>query len=154
MSRLSVRATVALVVLLLSAACTGAEPNPEPPLRTLKPVEEISINQLGRLTPYSGLARSLEFGLPRARALVEGLRRERPSWLRYIRDVMVMSSSPSPSAPATALVQTGIFINEPGREVGRTICRSFLNREMKAVSVRAASRVKAFGPLLAGCSAE
>ena len=40
MSRLSVRATVALAVLLLGVACTG-EPNPEPKVRAQKPVKKI-----------------------------------------------------------------------------------------------------------------
>jgi hypothetical protein len=144
---------VALVAGLLAVSCTQAEPKPEPPLRTLKPVEEISI-QVGLRTPVPWLDRSLRVGLPRAKALVAELRRERPSWLRYIRKVNVMTGSRSRSAPATALVQTGIFINEPGREVGRTICQSLLNRKMKAVSVLGASRVKLWGPLLARCSTE
>lgn len=152
MSRFSIRATVALAVLLLSAACTGAEPKHEPQLRTLKPVKEISINRLGTHTAL--VSDHPKVSSPRAKALVAELRRERPSWLRYIRAVNVMPDSRSRSAPGTALVQTGIFINEPGREVGRTICRSLLNRGMKAVWVRQASRFKSIGPSLAVCSTE
>lgn len=155
----------ALVAGLFLVSCTGAEPEEDthsgvPPIqrvRFLKPVGEIAVNP--QTLGYSSIVwMPRQIGRPldkRAEVLVAELRRERPWWLRHIRGVHVVAGSRSRSGlPVLAMVNTGIFINDPGREAGRTICRSLLKRPMKGVSVFGVRKVYApqLPLVLATCS--
>jgi hypothetical protein len=110
-------------------------------LRFLKPGKRIIINPtvLGASNAmYS--PRSPRFDPERASVLVAGLRRDQPTWLRYIQTVSVIAADRLTAFPVTAGVQTGIFPNEPGKEVGRKICRSLLNRGMERAGVAGTPR--------------
>jgi hypothetical protein len=89
-------------------------------------------------------------------ALVRQLRQGKPSWLRYVKAVEISTWVRSPLAPdpksqtpsgpeffpqngaegsRELLVQTGIWLNEPGKDVGAEICRALLQEKLDTVSI-------------------
>jgi hypothetical protein len=103
-------------------------------MRALKPVEKIVVPAaMCTPSPLSGHC-PLYHLLPKdqraAKVLVAELRQDKPSWLRYVRTIEVRTDFGTGGVgPPQAIVETGIFLNETGREVGRTICESMLERE-------------------------
>jgi len=72
------------------------------------------------------------------------LRQDKPSWLRYIKAVEISSSSfgqlgVSPQHVAEGdlelRVQTGIWFNEPGKDVGTEICLAMLEEKLDTVTI-------------------
>ncbi len=89
-------------------------------------------------------------------ALVGQLRQDKPSWLRYVKAVEISSWAPRPLAGDTKshipsrlrlspqygaendrelLVQTGIWFNEPGKDVGAEICLALLEEKWDTVTI-------------------
>jgi hypothetical protein len=143
----------ALVAGLLSISCTANEaeqPTPATPgnkVRVLptNPVKEIAVNEqwcdeTTRCIPDWG---QLKEDRPEAKALVAELREDSPSWLRYVLAVDLRVFPPigmrieGDDPPPVSLVEirTGIARNNPGIEVGRTICQSVLDRGLGSVTV-------------------
>ncbi len=170
---MSRRIVAALVVALLAVSCTPAQP-PEPQVTALKPTKKIShVLSLG--CPL--LARACVGGQSylsstsdrrKTAAIVSQLRQENPSWLRYIQAVEVVEMPTLQSKSERlrgAEVQTGIFFNEAGRDLGAEICLAILKEELDGVSIygvfedsqyRADSRTifkptRIRIPVLAGC---
>jgi hypothetical protein len=129
----------ALMASLFLFSCTGAEPKPEPQVRALEPVEKIATAiQPEECAIYGACV--VSFPSEESEALIAEVRRDKPSWLRYVRAIEFWTGDygTGGKGPSQAMVETGIFLNETGREVGRTICESILER-------KAADRVLVWG---------
>jgi hypothetical protein len=130
-----VRVIAALVAGLLAVSCRGAEPEPqpEPQVRALEPVEEIGTVIQPDCATYGACTVPFSLWSDETESLIAEVRLDQPSWLRYVRAIELwnvgggtIEEGPLPQAR----VETGIFLNETGREVGRTICESMLEREV------------------------
>jgi hypothetical protein len=153
---------IVLVAGLLAVSCTGAEleentesstssrsflpkrrlHGPFPRVRALGPVEKI-----GTPASWSTCAPNghclLPFGVQpeerqAAKDLVAELEQDKPSWLRYVREVVVVQvpTNRKRSAFRTGVqLQTGIFIDKAGKALGRKICASLVERYPLGVSV-------------------
>jgi hypothetical protein len=178
------RIVAALVVALLAVSCSPDEP-PEPQVTALKPTKKISTHFVLHLECPSRRAPAQAFvsahgcpgqvvlpsDRPKTAAIVSQLRQEKPSWLRYIQAVEVVEYSPlqplevvefSPLQPESerlhqAQVQTGIFVNEAGRDLGAEICLAILKEELDWVSIYGVFEDSQYRarhiriPVLAGC---
>jgi hypothetical protein len=91
---------------------------------------------------------------------VSQLRQENPSWLRYIQAVEVVEMPTLQSKSERlrgAQVQTGIFANEAGRDLGAEICLAILKEELDGVSIYGVFEDSQYRarhiriPVLAGC---
>jgi hypothetical protein len=82
------------------------------------------------------------------------LRQDKPSWLRYVKAVEISSCcivglgadtwlefSPQHVAEGDRelLVQTGIWFNEPDKDVGAEICLAMLEEKLDTVSIHGVS---------------
>jgi hypothetical protein len=127
---------VALMAGLLTVSCTGAEPKPEPQVRALEPVEKIATTiQPEECAIYGACV--VSFPSEESEALIAEVRRDKPNWLRYVRAIEFWTGDygTGGKGPSQAMVETGIFLNETGREMGRTICESMLERKADRVLV-------------------
>jgi hypothetical protein len=148
------RIVAALVVALLAVSCTpdqpdqigqvGANKDPVGPhVRAQRPADKISTS-LKRYCPPSvvcGITHSAVS--PReTEALVSQLRLEEPSWLRYVKAVEIFSLPPQHEADHDRQVdvQTGIFVNEQGKDVGAAICLALLEKKFDRGLVWGVSR--------------
>jgi hypothetical protein len=82
----------------------------------------------------------------RTNALVARLQEQQPPWLRYIKAVEVSSLW-----QRLITVRTGIVVNGPGKEVGRTICYSLLEPGTVVAVEGVASERPQTLPFLASC---
>ncbi len=137
------RIVATLVVALLAVSCTPDQPDiatraagkdpVEPQLRAQKPVEKISNQfEIDCLSFIEGcpIVMQTRSDQRKTEALVGQLRQDKPSWLPYIKAVEISSSYISSELDAERgpdlLVQTGIFVNEQGKEAGAGICADIL----------------------------
>jgi hypothetical protein len=140
------RIVAALVVALLAVSCTPGQPDQiESKLRAQRPVEKISTNfEFYCLPSPNSCPVSMAVRHRReTEALVGQLRQDKPSWLRYVKAVEIGSTITSYgphdvgrlSGDGEVHVQTGIFVNEAGRDLGAEICLAMLKEEFNAASI-------------------
>jgi hypothetical protein len=136
------RIVAALVVALLAVSCLPDQPE-EPQVRAQRPAKKISTNFKNECLSY-GCTYVIQRRSDRSktRALVSQLRQDKPSWLRYIKAVGIGSTITRTMHIAQARwsegemhVQTGIFVNEAGRDLGAEICLAMLKEEFNAASI-------------------
>jgi hypothetical protein len=148
------RIVAALVAALLAVSCTpdqadestsrGAGKDPvESQLRAQKPVDKIS-DQFEYECPSfmegCPFVMSSRSDRRETLALLGKLREDKPSWLRYIKAVEISSafvetsSQPDAERGHKALVQTGIFVNQAGKDVGAAICLGLLEEKSLAAA--------------------
>jgi hypothetical protein len=147
---------VALLVALLVVSCTPDQPDQiatgvagkdpvEPQLRAQKPVEKISKHfeykcaSFVRGCPFVWPSRS---GRRKTETLVTQLQQDKPSWLRYIKAVEVYSMDEKPHRAfiPELLVQTGIFVDQEGKDMGAVICRAMLEEKVDSAAIYGAGR--------------
>ena len=152
------RILAALMVALLAVSCTpdqsaengmgkDGKGSAEPPITAQRPVDKISTNYEFKCppTPISCPASPYQRRSHRreTEALAGQLRQDKPSWLRYVKSVEISSCctrlGASPQAGADGdrelLVQTGIWFNEPGKDVGAEICLALLEEKWDTVTI-------------------
>jgi len=162
------RIVAALVVGLLAVSCTpdqpeiatrGAGKDPvEPQLRAQKPVDKISHGfEYKCPSTWRGCNSVMptRSGRRRTEALVTLLRQDKPSWLRYIKAVRVVSPNvPNLESNPELLVQTGIFVDQAGKDMGAVICRAMLEEKLDSAAIYGVERslsTAAWQPVLARC---
>jgi hypothetical protein len=158
------RIVAALVVALLAVSCTPDQPDEnemgkdgkgsaEPPITAQRPVDKISTNFEFKCPP-TPISCPVSIAVRRSHrreteALVGQLRQDKPSWLRYVKAVEISSWVPGPLAGDTKLspqyygaegdrellVQTGIWYNEPGKDIGAEICLAMLEDKLDTVTI-------------------
>jgi hypothetical protein len=131
-----------LVAGLLAVSCTGAEPeeNTEsnrgaefraPQVRALGPIEKIDTSATASTCSPSGDCTFFSSERQAAKDLVAELEQDEPSWLRYVREVVVVkvpTDTKRPAFRAGVRLQTGIIIDKAGKALGREICASLVER--------------------------
>jgi hypothetical protein len=124
------------------------EPNPDHKLRAQKPVKKIDTefvpeSHKALITGIGGVYHPpLKVYPRRTNALVARLQEQQSPWLRDIKAVGVSSLGIN--------VLTGIVVNGPGKQIGRTICSSILDEPRTSVSVQGVARPET-SPILASC---
>ena len=159
------RIVVALLMALLAVSCTPDQAA-EPQVTAQRPTKKISTDVFPLGCPLQeracvgGQALYPRPQIDETAAIVSQLRQENPSWLRYIQAVEVVEHPPlqPESEPLRrAQVQTGIFVNEAGRDLGAEICLAILKEELGRVSVYGVFEDSQYRgdsiriPVLAGC---
>ena len=138
------RVVAALVVALLAVSCTPGQPDV---IGSGKAGEDPVERRLRAQGPADNIATGLDAGYcpvtargclnvvhpidqRRTKFLVEQLQQDRPSWLRYVKAVETGSLWNVRSGRGGAVqVQTGIFVNEAGKDVGAAICLALLEKK-------------------------
>lgn len=148
------RIVAALVMALLAISCSpdqsaenemgkdGKGPI-ESELRAQRPADKISTipdydcpSFIDGCSVYTGSRSDRR----KSEALVRHLRHDKPSWLRYVKAVAINSmleTSPQLDAEHShdVLVQTGIFVNEAGKDMGAVICRAMLEEKVDSAAI-------------------
>lgn len=148
------RIVAALVMALLAISCSpdqsaenemgkdGKGPI-ESELRAQRPADKISTipdydcpSFIDGCSVYTGSRSDRR----KSEALVRHLRHDKPSWLRYVKAVAINSmleTSPQLDAEHShdVLVQTGIFVNEAGKDMGAVICRAMLEEKLDSAAI-------------------
>lgn len=120
-----------LVAGLLAMSCTQSEPGPQ--LRARERVGTIGTQVVTHVC--CGVYSPYRFHPGQSEDLVVKLREQQPSWLRYIEALEVVDRATHQPPQREVLIHTGIFVNEPGKELGATICRAMVGGKVESAFV-------------------
>jgi hypothetical protein len=141
---------------LLVTSCTQDQPA-DPQVRAQRPTKKISTRfdesvWCETAVHSCGVQHPLEVDRTKTKALVTQLRQDKPSWLRYIKSVEVRGGPLDIEYVPELLVQTGIFVDQAGKDLGAVICGAMLEEKLDSAAIYGVSEDSQV--LLAQCPIE